>query len=153
MYDLDTQVMRKKSYDARFKHPSWFVLRKKMLQRAGNQCEFVDHSTGVPTRCQARKSYQCILHVHHLTYRRFGHERDEDLQVLCTRHHAAVELMKVKRGCRNAPFFANVVDAVRYWDKYVNAYKRKTWSQVLGIAKKAVKSGCVACKHNKGNKS
>lgn len=51
----------------------WQRQRKKAFAYWGDKC-FV---------CGYRKGLQ----VHHLTYERLGHERMEDLRVLCERHH------------------------------------------------------------------
>ena len=52
----------------------WLWTRKRALHRAGYRCE----------RCRSAEH----LEVHHLTYERLGHERDEDLEVLCRDCHA-----------------------------------------------------------------
>jgi hypothetical protein len=55
--------------------PEWRATRKLKLQQVGFRCQ----GCGSDERLQA----------HHLTYERFGHERMEDLQVLCHICHAA----------------------------------------------------------------
>lgn len=52
---------------------TWKNKRKKALARAGYECE----------ACNANEN----LEVHHLTYERFGYERQSDLKVLCKRCH------------------------------------------------------------------
>lgn len=52
----------------------WRATRKRVLARAMMRCE----------RCNA---FGVPLEVHHLTYERFGKERDDDLQALCRDCH------------------------------------------------------------------
>jgi len=53
------------------------IVRPKMLEWAKNKCE----------RCGAGENLQ----VHHLTYRRLGSEKPDDLLVLCERCHEIAE--------------------------------------------------------------
>lgn len=62
-------------YRLHMQSPEWAATRKRKLQQAGFKCQ--DCGTGER------------LEVHHLTYERFGHERLEDLQVLCHFCHMA----------------------------------------------------------------
>lgn len=55
--------------------PEWYAIRKRKLQETGYRCQ----------GCSSNERLQ----VHHLTYERFGHERDTDLMVLCHICHAA----------------------------------------------------------------
>ncbi len=56
--------------------PAWQVRRERAIQRAGGRCQV----------CGARKRLQ----VHHVSYANLGHERDEDLTVLCWACHSVV---------------------------------------------------------------
>jgi 5-methylcytosine-specific restriction endonuclease McrA len=61
-------------YNAYMRSDRWKAIRELMIEAAGGMCE----------RCgKVRKR----LEVHHLTYIRFGHEKPEDLQVLCAPCH------------------------------------------------------------------
>jgi 5-methylcytosine-specific restriction endonuclease McrA len=53
--------------------PEWLETRRRALVKAGHICE----------RCGCKDG----LEVHHLTYERKGHERPEDLNVLCETCH------------------------------------------------------------------
>jgi hypothetical protein len=66
--------------------PEWKSLRKRILSTR-NKCE----------KCGAS---DCELHLHHLTYENFKHEKDEDMQVLCYDCHSEVHGRKV--GYRRA---------------------------------------------------
>lgn len=55
--------------------PEWKAKRKEKLQEVGQRCQ----------GCSSDER----LEVHHLTYERLGHERLEDLMVLCHTCHAA----------------------------------------------------------------
>lgn len=69
------QAAWKKKGQERYRHESWQLLRKRVLERAGGCCEIC----GIPG------GYH--LDVHHLTYVRFWHERPEDLAALCRTCH------------------------------------------------------------------
>lgn len=88
--------------------------RRRALERAKHTCEFiweqieykpvwptVENPTPIPQSTmklvKRRCAHQADLHVHHLTYVRFGRELDTDLEVLCPKHHLLVELGK--HGC------------------------------------------------------
>jgi len=65
------------TYDEYVSSPYWRrVVRPRILRRAAGRCELChgDYNT----------------EVHHLTYERLGHERDEDLMALCAGCHATV---------------------------------------------------------------
>lgn len=55
--------------------PKWWAKRDQVLERAQGICE----------KCEAFK----VVHVHHLTYKRLGNERLEDLQAVCLPCHQA----------------------------------------------------------------
>lgn len=63
----------KKQYDEYMASDRWQVKRQDALELAGWKCEKCGHKER--------------LHVHHLTYDRFGHERLSDLRVLCESCH------------------------------------------------------------------
>ena len=56
-------------YRRYMRSPTWWLRRDKKLAAAGYKCENCEEPYG--------------LEVHHLTYKRLGHELDSDLQVLC----------------------------------------------------------------------
>lgn len=84
-------------YKAYLSSPAWKTKRKEALERAGHRCEYeyaavVDADTGRQIGTWMKRCPETTrLHVHHLTYARFGDERPEDLQVLCAAHHRYVE--------------------------------------------------------------
>lgn len=61
-------------YEIYMASPEWAALRKIKLQETGHRCQ----GCGDDER----------LEVHHLSYARFGHERLEELMVLCHLCHA-----------------------------------------------------------------
>lgn len=68
------EELRQMPYGDYLQTPEWFHLRRLVLERAGRACE----------RCGKT---ECEWNVHHLTYERRGHERLEDLVLLCRHCH------------------------------------------------------------------
>lgn len=65
-------------YKAHLRSPEWARIRKAALKRAGYRCQFCGLSL---------KKLRLIgrhLQVHHNTYENLGHEKPEDLTVLCS---------------------------------------------------------------------
>jgi 5-methylcytosine-specific restriction endonuclease McrA len=60
-------------YKAHLRSPEWARIRREALARAGHRCAM----------CGRRKAPGRPLQVHHNTYENLGHERPEDLTVLC----------------------------------------------------------------------
>ena len=67
------KIVRRQKYNDYLRSDDWKHVRRLKLEFAGNRCE----------RCGATDE----LHVHHLTYERFGNENLTDLQVLCKPCH------------------------------------------------------------------
>lgn len=67
---------RRDAYRKYLKLPEWKLRAKLAIQRADYKCE----------RCGSPFN----LAVHHLTYEHLGHERPEDLVVLCRNCHSAI---------------------------------------------------------------
>lgn len=114
-------------YEAYMKSAAWRRRRNRAVKRAGDRCEYVD-SQG--KRCWAHAR----LHVHHLHYRNFGHERAVDLQVLCEEHHALEELLKLvcsQCGCR---IFSDTGAAAYHW-KVCRRKHPKDWADAMAAAK------------------
>jgi len=65
--------MKKKQYYQYLKTEPWQSLRRAALLRFGNKC----------AQCKTKE----FLQVHHLTYKRVGHEELTDLVVLCRDCH------------------------------------------------------------------
>ena len=95
------------------------------------------------------------LHVHHLTYDRIGGmEKNDDLQVLCSYHHAVAELLKKKcMRCRE-PVFDDYEDASEEWlfategQLYVPSRGGEyNWLDCLNIARFNAPSLCSYCDH------
>lgn len=77
-------------YSAYIDSDAWREFRRRALDFYGNVC----------AKC-GRNGDDVVLQVHHLTYRRLGHEEMEDVTVLCIPHHKeADEKRKRKRGKR-----------------------------------------------------
>ena len=113
---------------------AWHRRRNRAIKRAETRCEYVD-SQG--KRCWI---HSCLM-VHHLTYVRFGHEKQADLQVLCSDHHAVAELMKLYKGL--VPTFSSDAEALKHWKIFSRKYP-KDWAKALTEAAKA------ATKNDKG---
>jgi hypothetical protein len=79
---------------------------------AGHRCEFsadLVSASGRPfdgDRC--RKTTD--LEVHHSNYSRFGHERDEDLEVLCKLHHLVRHVRNAECRVCHTWFFEDDVE-------------------------------------------
>lgn len=56
---------------------AWAARRLKAIEKAGYRCQV----------CRRLVLDASKLDVHHLDYSRLGHERDEDVAVLCSRCH------------------------------------------------------------------
>lgn len=67
-------------YAAYINSAKWKQRCDRAIAQAGYRCQ----------RCGFTK-YSRRLEVHHLTYERLGHERDEDLQVVCHECHVAAD--------------------------------------------------------------
>jgi 5-methylcytosine-specific restriction endonuclease McrA len=55
-----------------------------------------------PARCERCGTFGCRLDLHHKTYRNFGHERDEDLEVLCRECHELEHARRSRSGILSA---------------------------------------------------
>lgn len=71
------QSERKMEYNRYMDSPEWQKKREAVFKAQGKKCR----------RCGSERG---VLHVHHLTYARFGHEDLEDLQVLCEGCHGLI---------------------------------------------------------------
>lgn len=71
--EREQRAARKARHRAYLRGPEWRKRRKAALERAGQRCQ----DCGRGSR----------LHVHHLTYKRWGNEADHDLRVLCSQCH------------------------------------------------------------------
>lgn len=72
-----TQSKWRERYQAYIHSLEWYDFRDRVLAERSRRCERCDSIRGV-------------LHVHHLTYWRLGHERDTDVQVICADCHAKI---------------------------------------------------------------
>jgi len=63
-------------YNAHMQSPEWFSLRAKVMDRAKGVCE----------GCGERRATQ----VHHMTYKRLGHEMMFDLVAVCSKCHESI---------------------------------------------------------------
>ena len=73
-------------YIAYMQSDEWRSTRRIALTRAGNRCESCGESHG--------------LEVHHLTYKRLGHELPNDLRVLCEDCHDAADRTRAAKARR-----------------------------------------------------
>lgn len=84
-------VEMRRRYEAYINSAEWRRRRRRAIERAGYHCE----KCGVSAQEER-------LEVHHLTYERIGHERDEDLSVLCHACHAKADLERANNGQQKA---------------------------------------------------
>lgn len=130
--------MHNERYSRYIKSARWRRKRCRALKRAGNRCEYMD-SAG--KRCTA----QTRLHTHHLTYKHFGKEPGEDLQILCEKHHAVAELLKLQcPGCALV-VFTTIEAALAAWARARNRWP-KDWTKAVSSAKELYKL-CDRCKN------
>lgn len=82
--DRQQKIQRRKEYGGYLESDHWKAIRKAALQQSNYQC----------SKCGSKSD----LNVHHKTYARKGHERLDDLEVLCYQchmeTHAYLERMK-----------------------------------------------------------
>jgi hypothetical protein len=90
----------------------WQETRDRKLAQAAFCCEYIiDHEgDGSYGEAGSRCNRYDHLEVHHLSYFNLGHEKLEDLQVLCRFHHLVTEIKT--HGCSRcrAPFYADADD-------------------------------------------
>jgi hypothetical protein len=108
------QALRTMAYADYLRTPEWRRRRDRALMRACWCCEWPD--------CRDTDR----LEVHHRSYEFLGAERDEDLRVLCPRHHHGLhdrfETLRrlhwrvIRDVINSGPFesFADFVDTVKY---------------------------------------
>lgn len=75
-------------YSAYLDSPRWKAFRQWVLIVRGRRCE----RCGSPSR----------LAVHHVTYRRLGHEHLDDVRVLCEACHNALHALKRQRRIKTS---------------------------------------------------
>lgn len=68
-------------YKKYMKSEKWFAYRERRLAQADYECEICSN-------------YGCTLQVHHLTYKNFMNERDEDTLVVCKPCHKYVDRIR-----------------------------------------------------------
>lgn len=124
-------ALRSVDYAAYLLSPAWRRRRSRAIRRAGGRCQWVAPGNPGGPACGR---WRTTLHVHHLTYARLGREADEDLQVLCARHHAVAELLKAAcpncgRRYTDSTYYAECV-----WDDACHAYSGTRWAKRLDAA-------------------
>lgn len=90
----ETKRKKEARYKAYLSSPAWKAKRREALESAGHRCQYEDGYWWDGRAMQGGR-FRCPettrLHVHHLTYARFGNEALSDLQVLCRAHHDLIE--------------------------------------------------------------
>ncbi len=86
--ELKRLETRRKEYNQHLGSKQWWQT-KKNLRKASR----TEHGSVICSRCgmsehDNKQTYGEGLHGHHQTYERFGHERDGDVELLCSRCHA-----------------------------------------------------------------
>jgi hypothetical protein len=142
-------------YDpAYYTAPHWLATRDRRLAKAGHRCEHarvVDEGArlgGHPYRhaVEIRCPETSRLQVHHLHYNTVGREADDDLMVLCNRHHILAHLgAKACRRC-GEPVFDAEVDAIDFSDG-ADLTEDGALASLLDLAP----SFCGYCDHVLGN--
>ena len=75
LIEADRKRTRKSTHRKYLRSSAWKARRRAALTRAEQKCQ--DCGRGGPA-----------LHVHHLTYKRWGREEPSDLRALCSKCHA-----------------------------------------------------------------
>jgi hypothetical protein len=78
-------------YIAYMRSPEWDAVRKRALSAAKYKCKYRSRFS----KCSGP------LQVHHKTYKNLFHERPEDLEVVCKKHHRWAD---IRRKIRKAVF-------------------------------------------------
>lgn len=119
---MDRQAKRERSeeYERYMNSDRWRDLRQVALGLARHRC----------ANCGWQS--ECGMHVHHLTYERFGHELLSDLQVLCQPCHLDVHA-KPKRAKKARPKIASGAWRKRRKKKW----KKPKYDPNLGYYKRA----------------
>ena len=81
---LVATATRRVDYYEYIKSPAWKAKADAAKKAAGYRCQVCNHG----------KDEGAVLDAHHRTYERLGHERPEDITVLCRDCHALYEKTK-----------------------------------------------------------
>jgi hypothetical protein len=81
--------VRRKAYDEHLNSKEWWKTKKALRRES-----FKEHGRVVCSRCgkseyDNKQTYGEGLHGHHRTYERFGQEKPEDAELLCSECHAS----------------------------------------------------------------
>jgi hypothetical protein len=76
----EAEFRRSVEYQKHINSAQWKNTRQVLFKMRGRKCEKCDATTD--------------LEVHHLTYERFGHESEKDLQILCPPHHEEADRVR-----------------------------------------------------------
>lgn len=71
-------------YIQHLRSPQWRYFKTRIIAIRGHQCERCGQNFGT-------------LELHHKSYRRFGHEQPEDVELLCKWCHAFADLERTMR--------------------------------------------------------
>jgi hypothetical protein len=97
---MDVSPTINTEYSSYLQSQAWRIARNRALRMARFRCQ----------RCQSRVTLQ----VHHKTYERLGHERDDDLEVLCEScHHGHHVDEKSQQGTQYAIYIKLAMDVYR----------------------------------------
>lgn len=80
----------------------WYRKRERWLEMADYECEWCG-------------KHGCALHIHHLTYKNFMHETDDDVIVLCRACHKHADIIrKLIKDRENEPLFRHMLEKRGY---------------------------------------
>jgi hypothetical protein len=87
--ELERLAARRKAYDGHLNSKQWWEIKKELRKES-----FKEHGRVVCSRCgkseyDNKQTYGESLHGHHRTYERFGQEKTEDAELLCSQCHAS----------------------------------------------------------------
>src|SRR5579863_10182788 len=85
---IKREEARRTAYNGHLSSEQWLKTKKALREQSRRE-----NGREVCSRCRKTErdnkyEYGEGLHGHHTTYRRFGHEKTEDLELLCSRCHA-----------------------------------------------------------------
>lgn len=97
--DPDAERERKiQTFDEEYRRyinsTQWKKKRQEAIDRAGNQCQV----------CGIFGTRYTRLEIHHKTYERFGHERPDDLEVVCGECHRERDRKRAKESQTRARY-------------------------------------------------
>jgi YHS domain-containing protein len=85
---LERQQARREAYSQHLDSKQWWKTKRNLRRESFREHGKVACSRCAMSECDNKQKYGERLHGHHRTYERFGQEKTEDLELLCSWCHA-----------------------------------------------------------------